>query len=236
MLLLIASVFGFAGAFLLAGFRQHGSRLERTSQPRVHWAPPPATTGQRSMTYLIADYFDPSLMSLPNPRGFSLRMWQHSAVPPAQNFDPPSDLALLDPPPSEPLPAMLPQPSLSNALQSSVDKLPATLLDFPSVDTHGVAGTQSTLHFDGDVASRTLLEQPTLPITGINAGLRPTRVRLALGVDGRVRYATLDRSSGNEDVDAQALELARRLRFDSVSASDPLALTWGTARFTWASR
>lgn len=236
MLLLVASVLGFAGAFLLASFRQHGARLERTSQPRVRWMPPPTATGATSMTDLIADLFDPSLMALPNPRGFSLRLWQRRTAPPARVFDPPSELALLDPPALDPLPAMLLQSPLETGLQTGIEKLPATLLDLNSSELQGTAGTQSTMHLNGDLASRALLEQPSLPASVVAAGVRPTRVRLAVGVDGRVRYASVDRSSGNEDMDAQALELARRLRFDSVSSADPLALAWGTARFNWASR
>jgi len=50
-----------------------------------------------------------------------------------------------------------------------------------------------------------------------------------------VRYAVLDKSSGNDALDTEAVEIARQLQFAMESAVDPLELTWGTVRFFWAS-
>src|SRR5947209_6430623 len=123
----------------------------------------------------------------------------------------------------------------AESVQSSVEKLPATAQDTLSNETFAAtAATQSTLHVEGELEQRDILEIPNLPMPAVDAGLRPTRVRVAVAADGRVRYATLDRSCGNEAVDGQALELARRLIFERTSSADPLSLTWGTLKFSWA--
>jgi TonB family protein len=61
-------------------------------------------------------------------------------------------------------------------------------------------------------------------------------VRVAAAPDGRVRYVALDRSSGNDAADAQALGFARLLQFEPTSSTDPLALTWGVVKFYWATK
>jgi hypothetical protein len=235
MALLVASFVVFGGAFVLSGFRQRGEPRERTSQPRVHWMPAHDATPTAPTAYLLAEYFDPSLMSLPSAEGFSRRMWQRSAAAPTQIFDPPSELALLDPQVTNELGTLLPKQPLAESVQSSVEKLPATAQDTPTNEPFAAtAATQSTLRVEGELEQRNILEIPSLPVPAVDAGLRPTRVRVAVAADGRVRYATLDRSCGNEAVDGQALELARRLIFERTSSADPLSLTWGMLKFSWA--
>lgn len=236
LLLLVASCLGFAGAFLVAGFRERGTRLERTTQPRVRWTPVAEAAEERPLAEVFAEYFDPSLMSLPNPHGFSSPMWQHTAEPPARAFEPPAALALLDPPPIQELPALLPALTTPDELQEGVQKLSASLSDGPVIDASDipVAGTRSTMSIEGDLEGRNLLEPASLPSPTAESGLRRTRIRLAVAPDGRVRYATLERSCGNEAVDSMALEFARRLRFDPVSSADPLAVQWGILKIIWA--
>ena len=238
LLLLVASFIGFGGAFLVAGFRQHGERLERTGEPRVRWMPPREPTVITPTEYLVAEYFDPSLMSLPNTRGFSARMWQRSADAPPRSFEPPAELALLDPTSDGKIATLLPEPSLTDIVNLVVEKLPATVEDLTTDEPAAVAMvvTQSTLHVDGVLEQRSLRLQPELPAVTADTGLKPTRVRVAVAPDGRVRYVTLDQSCGNETVDAQALDTASRLRFEPATSADPLALTWGMVKFSWATK
>ena len=77
-------------------------------------------------------------------------------------------------------------------------------------------------------------EDPTLPVPFAPVPVKRTRVLIAVGNDGAVRHAVLDRSCGNEALDAEAVQLCRQLRFEAEAGLDPLAVTWGAARFVWA--
>ena len=236
MLLLVASFIGFGGAFLVAGLRQHGERMERTGEPRVRWMPPRELTQTAPAEYLMAEYFDPSLMSLPSAHGFSARMWRAQAGVSPQTFEPPTELALLEPTITGKIPSLLPEASVTDTVQSVVRKMPATMEEIATDEVVAVSviSTQTTLSIEGALAQRDLQRRPELPVVMADAGLRPTRVRLAVATDGRVRYAMLDRSCGNEAVDVQGLEATRRLRFEPATSADPLALTWGTVKIYWA--
>jgi TonB family protein len=237
MLVLAVSFIGFAAAFFIGGLRGHATPMAPTEQARIHWMPP-----QEGMTHdgqnLMADYFDPSLMSLPNGHGFSSLMWQRSADAPTRIFVPPAELALLDPATGSVMAALLTEASLTGAARSVVERLPVMAEDSVTDDLAVVAAvfTQSTLHVEGVLEQRGLQVQPELPAIAAEAGLRPTRVRLAVAPDGRVRYATLDRSSGSEAADNQAVDVTGRLRFEPASAADPLTLTWGVVKFYWATK
>jgi len=68
------------------------------------------------------------------------------------------------------------------------------------------------------------MRSPVLPLA--NAPARTTRVLIAVTGDGRVRYAVLERSSGNEVLDGAAVAAARQVWFAPEPNADPLALTW----------
>ncbi len=238
LLLLATSFVGFGGAFLLGGFRPHGEPIEHVNQARVRWMPPRETTSAAPSAYVVADYFDPSLLSLPSEHGFSQSMWRRSATAPPWIFDPTPELALLDPPAATDMAPLLVQSTISDAVRSSVEKLPAAVENTVTNETFAVttAATQSTLRVEDALEDRNLLRQPELPAVAGETALKPTRVRVAVATDGRVRYAVLDRSCGNETVDTQAVEIVHRLRFEPVTSSDPLALVWGAVRFYWATK
>jgi TonB family protein len=184
----------------------------------------------------MARYFDPSLMTLPSAHGYSRALWKRRANDTRPPFDPPLPLAMLEPPAVGELPVLLPQPPLPAAIQTLTKKLPPVAEDLASPDEVARAGTQSTVRVEAAWTSRELAQPPDVPAVTSSTALRRTRVRVALTPDGRVQYATLDRSCGDERVDAQALELARRLRFSPVRSEDPLALEWVTIWFNWATK
>jgi TonB family protein len=235
MLVLTVSFIGFAAAFFLGNLRGHAKPMAPTEQARIHWVPP-QVAGSNAPQSVIADYFDPSLMSLPNAHGFSSLMWGRSAEMAPRVFVPPTELALLDPTTDREMAVLLPETSLTNKTRSVVERLPATAGESFTGETTEVTtvATQSTLHVEGVLEQRDLQSRPDLPAVKVDTDLRPTRVRLAVAPDGRVRYATLDRSCGSDAVDAQALDVAGQLRFEPASAADPLALTWGVVKFYWA--
>jgi TonB family protein len=237
LLLMAASLFTYGAIFLLSGFRRRLEGPPRTSQPpRVFWMPAGATASETQPAYFMARYFDPSLMTLPSAHGYSRALWQRRANDTRPTFDPPVELALLEPVAAGEMPVLLAQPPLPLAVQATAKKSPAAPEDIASPDEVVHAGTQSTVRVEGELASRELVQQPELPVVASGSALRRTRVRIAVTPDGRVQYVTLERSCGNESVDAQALELARQLRFVPSRSADPLALEWTTLRFNWATK
>ncbi len=237
LLLLAASLFTYAAVFVLSGLRRRGEGAPRASQPpRVFWMPPADAARAGQPAYFMARYFDPSLMTLPSAHGYSRALWGRHPNDAPRTFDPPVELALLEPGAAGDTPSLLPQPPLPVVIQTTAKKLPGVAEDIASPDEVVQAATQSTVRVEGALTSRELVEQPELPVVASLTALRRTRVRVAITPDGRVQYATLDRSCGNDRVDAQALEAARRLRFSPVRSADPLALEWVTVRFSWATK
>ena len=57
----------------------------------------------------------------------------------------------------------------------------------------------------------------------------------SVGEDGRVRYAALEQGSGETDIDARAVALAREFRFEprAAATANP-EIEWGLVRFYWA--
>lgn len=237
LLLLAASLLTYAAVFVVSGWRRRAEGPSRASQPpRVFWMPPADASRAEPPAYFMARYFDPSLMTLPSAHGYSRAMWQRRANGTRPTFEPPVELALREPATVGEMPALLPQPPVAVAIQTTAKKLPALAEDIASPDEVVHPATQSTVRVEGEWPSRELVEQPELPVVASATALRRTRVRVAVTPDGRVQYATLDRSCGNEPVDAQALELARQLRFSPARSEDPLALEWVRVRFNWATK
>lgn len=72
------------------------------------------------------------------------------------------------------------------------------------------------------------LATPALPALTLERGT--TDLRLAVTADGRVRHVLVDKTSGNSEVDRQAVTALRAMRFQRA---DGQPLTWGTARVFW---
>ncbi len=211
------------------------AKPDNRENARVFWMRPQAEDSRPSGMALIADYFDPSLMSLPSPRGFSRGAWSHLHPPTQTVFEPERTSSFLLPVSGMELPVLVAQADLGDVLQAGVERAhveAGTGVEAPA--DIAPAKTNSIVHFVGDVAARAVLLMPALPLAPQGVPSRQTRIYLAVGVDGRVRHVTLDRSSGNEALDTEALEIVRKLRFESVSSADPMSLTWGGARFYWA--
>ena len=236
LLIMGASIIAYVGAILVVTFRQKGRPPDLSRPPRVRWMPPQSGKGPVDIRYVVADLLDPSLMSLPSPHGFSLLTWEHQPAATYRPPEPPVELAFLHagtPALPEPL---LNEPSLKDALQTSVQRLvpeseePAETLPVEIT----TAADKTVVEFMAGLDQRTLAEPPELPTITSEASLRPTRLRIAVTPDGAVRYAMLEGSCGSEPVDKQALTLARALRFETQEGASAMGLTWGVARFVWA--
>jgi hypothetical protein len=235
MLIMAASLVAYAGAFFLASIRKRGQPVEVRSQARVRWMPEQPQSARPDYHYVIADMFDPSLMSLPSGHGFSAPLWARTAAATQRPIEPVREQAFLDASASPELPPLLRQAAMTDLVQSATEKLVAAPdpVELDPVEP-AVAPSKSVLHINGSLEQRPVVQPANLPVVSSATPLRPTRVRLAVAPDGTVRYAVLDRSCGNESVDAKALEAVGQMRFEPKSSVDPLALSWGTAGFFWA--
>ena len=238
--ILAGSLVAFGAMFLF--YRVSGVSLTTGAReiPRIIFMPtkrqdPLLVAGP---AYMIADVFDPSLMSLPSAHGFSKSVWARKIDASQRDLgwnEPPSFLgvtppivtaSLLEPVPvdvavlgaAEPPPAVSEEPN---------DQLPPE----PPLSIN-----QSVFRVLSALEDRSVVYAPPLPTVQGLAPLTPTQVRIGVDADGLVVYALLDRSSGVDAVDADAMALAKQFRFDPEHNSGPSSLTWGVLRFLWATQ
>jgi hypothetical protein len=188
--------------------------------------------------YMIADVFDPSLMSLPSAHGFSKHVWARkidasqrdlgwNELPAYLSVTPPSVTAeLLQPVPVDV--AVL--AAAENPPAFSEEPNDQEVLEPP------LSINQSVFRVLGALEDRSVVNAPPLPTIQSLAPLMPTQIRVGVGADGLVLYALLNRSSGDDGVDAQALALARQFHFEAEHDGRPSSLTWGVLRFLWATQ
>jgi hypothetical protein len=182
---------------------------------------------------------DPTLLALPDPRGFSGSAWMTvpTLLHQAQDWtEPPRWLAL----PVAGLGATFAEFVRTNSLG------PRLLADKPQPPLSEVALSRlplpatSTIRLEGDLAGRevlTLLEVPSISHTDI---LTNTVVQVVVDSRGFVfSPPVVIGASGSKTADQRALELLKSIRFKPVApirsdaARDPSALTWGKIIFQW---
>jgi TonB family protein len=184
--------------------------------------------------YVVADLFDPSVMSLPSPHGFSRPLWQHGAPVKYRPADWGAAPSFLERVTASEMPSLLKQPPLMDAIQSMVDK-GATWIEDAAVEPVTVAPSENrTLFLVSELAERAAVRMPSLPVVTNETALKPTRVRIGVAPDGTVRFASVERSCGKETVDAQAVELAQQIRFEPVTDAKSSSLDWGVVKMLWA--
>lgn len=213
-----------AGALWLAVGQRTSHKPVNPPTTRLRWMHP----GQAS---LVADYFDPSVMSLPDARGFSGPAWQRRAPATSPAYEPdrvPAFLAVAAP---AALPVLLAEQPIGELAQTGIEG--TTFVPAPAAPV-SVPVTNSVLEVVGALRGRSILQQPALPVAPPGLAVRGARVLVAVTGDGRVRYAVLDRSTGNEALDSAAVTAVRQVWFVPEPTADPLALTWGAVRLVWA--
>jgi|SRR5579871_6299743 len=235
------SIVAFAAMFLFLHFS--GVNLNTTpprEPPHIAWMPP---ANQNAFSpsdprYLAAELFDPSLMSLPSTHGFSRNMWGRKIEATQRNLGWNEEPAYLDEAaPRMPAPLLEAIPVDAAAL-AAADK--AQPLSEESNDNEPIelpaSVNQSVVRVLGSLEDRAVVSGPQIPVITNSAPLRPTQVRVGVGADGQVLYVLLDKSSGDDTVDSQALDLATRIRFGAEHDSSSLSVTWGVLRFIWATQ
>ncbi|MCG3149190.1 MAG: hypothetical protein PCFJNLEI_02650 [Verrucomicrobiae bacterium] len=230
MALMGATVLAVASAILGSGFfTGSGQKLEPVTSANIRWGRDPEGIRQ-----VLAEYFDPSLMSLPSPFGFSRGPWEHLAPPVASRYQPVIPAAFLGNPGPGLVPALLPPPVLATVVLAGLERPALPDLTEAAVQVNGPVITNSVIQLGGELAGRRLLHLPAIPLAPATLAVRRSLVMLAVDPAGRVQHAILERGCGSEALDTAAVELTRQLRFEPEASADALALTWGTARFSWA--
>jgi len=185
--------------------------------------------------YVVADLFDPSLMTLPSAHGFSRGMWHQKIEAKQRDLGWNEQPAFLAARPTEAPTSLLEPAPVDTAVLSAAEKTSA--LSEESNDNEAVEPpmsiNQSVLRVVNALEDRGVTYSPPLPMINSSGPIRPTQIRVGVGADGLVLYALLDRSSGDETVDTQALVLARQIRFEA-GHDDSAPLAWGVMRFLWA--
>ena len=214
------------GLWLGLGTRHEPHKLAPGGAARIRWMRP----GEPS---LLADYFDPSGLSLPSERGLSGAAWRHVVSVGHTEYQPEQAPAFLALPAALPLPVLLPEPPLGLLTQVAI--APAAVIpESSSGSVAELAATNSAVEITGALRGRPIVQAPVLPVA--DAAVRATRILIAVTADGRVRYAVVERSSGNEQLDGAAVGAVRQMWFAPEATVDPLALTWGVAKLHWAER
>jgi TonB family protein len=102
-----------------------------------------------------------------------------------------------------------------------------------------LAATQSVVQIEGDLAGRSLLSLPPLPIQQHNDILTNSIVQAGVNPSGYPESARLLSGSGSKKADQAALAMAKAARFAPLpgllapGAVDRADLTWGKLIFQW---
>jgi len=215
------------------------STLPPREAPRIDWMPAPRPGQRRPMDerYVIADVLDPSLMSLPSVHGFSREVWRNKISATQRDLGWNEEPAYLGATPLKPPPSLLEPEPLAIAALSAAKKGPAQPEGSDSETiTPPVTVNESVFRVLGTLEDRGVIHAPELPVLSSPTPIRPAQVRVGVGTDGLVRYALLDRSCGNDAVDAQALQFARQIRFEPEGSGVSPTLAWGVVRLLWATQ
>lgn len=243
--ILAGSIVAFGSMFLF--FRVSGVSLTATPRevPRINFMPAPrqAPLLAHDPAYVLADVFDPSLMSLPSAHSFSRYLWARKIEANQRDLGWDQQPAFLGVTvPGVPAPLLQPVP-VDAAVLAAAEKSPAFSEESSDNELPGVPMpiNRSVYRVLGALENRSVTYVPTLPTITSPRSLAPTQVRVGVNPDGLVLYALLDvslrdGSSGDDGVDAQALDMARQFRFEAEHVSSTPPLTWGVLRFLWATQ
>jgi TonB family protein len=93
-----------------------------------------------------------------------------------------------------------------------------------------VIASKTTWQWDDTFATRQPAALPDLPSPISDTDLGPTQMRLAVNPGGAVEHVLVEQSSGNADLDQQAVLAAQKIRFLSTDQS---GLIWGRITVFW---
>ena len=179
---------------------------------------------------------DPTLFVLPHPEGASGQVWMNRVeletprtemAVPRRRLDTEDAIA----------------PSLS--ARGVADARPSTRLmaekqsprGFDVLEGLQLAERRSTFRLEGRIRGRVLKSVPDVPTVFADRNVDPTIIRLIVDERGSPASAVVVGRSGNAEIDNQALDIVRGLRFEPMDArmkrSVGSAYSWGRVAFDW---
>jgi hypothetical protein len=124
-----------------------------------------------------------------------------------------------------PMPERAPGPDMAALLRSVAPPRPSVKVSIQRAPTE--------LILSGELRGRKLSSAVPAWKTASKAPLEETSVLLGVAPDGEVRFATLQKSSGDHQTDQDALAQLARLRFEPAAAGGN-EIVWGFASVVWA--
>lgn len=233
----VAAIFAVQAIFMFALGRRSRPAASRPIFPTAVQIVPGDLAASHGSNQFALD--DPTLLALPNLRGFSGPAWLQFApleYQPGEWAEPPYWLALNERSLGAAFAQFLTSSSAGPPL--AVDKpLPPLQRYEPNFPNEPVPA-QSRLRIEGALAGRRIIALPELPSWPNSELLSNSVVRVSISADGSTFSPVLLTESGHAEADRYALKAANELRFQPISpgplaGSDPDALTWGRLVFQW---
>lgn len=239
-LVLTMTLIGVAGTLFVFFVQQIvdvGDSTDR-NRPHIQWlVAAPGHKVDGPALDMVAEMLDPTVTALPSVQGFSRDMWMHAVASKYRSEVWTSEPAFLQTEAPATVPELLDQQPLVDSVWASAVKLPAdTGEPAGEVMAMPVVLDKSVMQISGPLANRALLSGAELPKAVSDTPLRPTRLRVGVAGDGVVRYAMVERTSGDDKADAQAVQFIRQARFEPLQQAVPSPGTWiwGLVRVFWA--
>ena len=238
--ILAGSLVAFGAMFVFL----HVSGVTLTTTPRelphITWMPPAHQNAfsPSDPRYVIADVFDPSLMTLPSAHGFSSEAWRRPIEATRRSLGWNDQPSFLDVAPSVEPHSLLEQTPVDVAVLAAARKTQPVSEESNTMEGTAVPVSinQSVVRILSTLEDRAVVSVPPLPTITSPMPLRPTQVRVGVEADGQVLYALLNSSCGDDAVDARALALAGRIRFEAEHDTSASSLMWGVLKFLWATQ
>lgn len=187
----------------------------------------------------VFQFEDPTLLALPNLRGFSGSAWLRFApleYHPGEWSDSPDWLELQSKTLGEAFSRFVAASSAGPPLVAD-RPLPPLQRYEPNFPNEQMP-SQSRLRVEGGLAGRQLLIAPLLPSWAHSELVSNSVVRVAVSGDGCTFSPVLLRESGHLEADLKALEIANELRFlpvtkERVARGGSADMMWGKLIFQW---
>lgn len=222
-------------AIVIAILVAQGALLLKAPRPIVPASREPVAStqirfAQRGMNPELSDLQRPTLFASASSKGFSGRAWLAKAPwsPPDENGLPRAEFLRLEDaraidssasPGWEPAPAYF---SHARPLaRPDIFESPSNPPDEPS-----------RFRLEG-LENRALLSTPQVPVHYSTDALRPTVLQILVDDEGAVFSARVLNSSGSKTADSEALNLARKARFESRPPGQEQGITPGKIIFEW---
>lgn len=176
-------------------------------------------------------WMDPTIYLLPTDVGYSMRLRRASILLPVVQ----ESLLLHSPL----LPFEAPADRSAFSGQDALTMAQAAFNDEGSEETGAphpnVAPSEegSAWRAVGSIAGRQPAAPSALPSIVAVDDPAPTVLRVGVGAEGEARFVTLERSSGLEKADDEALRFVRGIRFAAVDFEGEENLAWGFVKILW---